>query len=332
MALRIIEVVLRQDLRERVADLPDDLQIIEQWMHPLDSELVALRLLVESDRTDTILHELETRLRPSSFRRVVIQDVAAILPEPPIVKPEPDKSPTKEEIPPARVACIELVQELTDASKTNRIYLLTVSLSTIVAALGLVQNSAAVVIGAMVIAPMLAPNMALSLSATLAIPSLARMSLRTGLVGLALAFGLSVLAGLILHVDPGAAEIASRTRISLADILLALCAGSAGALAFTSGVAASLVGVMVAVALLPPLVVAGLLLAQGDWVGSYHALLLLLTNVVCINISGILVFLLQGIRPRFYWAQQQARHMVRMSLAVWTGLLVLLAGLILLTQ
>jgi uncharacterized hydrophobic protein (TIGR00271 family) len=114
----------------------------------------------------------------------------------------------------------------------------------------------------MVIAPLLGPNVALSLATTLGDGDLARTALKTNAVGIGLALALSVCLGLILAVDPNIHEIASRTEVSLSDVVLALVAGGAGALAFTSGVPAALVGVMVAVALLPPLVTCGLLLGS----------------------------------------------------------------------
>ena len=138
-----------------------------------------------------------------------------------------------------------------------------VALSTVVAAIGLSHNSVAVIIGAMVIAPLLGPNVALSLGITLGDLSLLRQGLLTALAGIAAALALSVIIGVLLDVDPTLSEMASRTRVGLGDIVVALASGSAGALAFTTGVSATLIGVMVAVALLPPLVTSGLLLGGG---------------------------------------------------------------------
>src|SRR5665811_313348 len=115
----------------------------------------------------------------------------------------------------------------------------------------------------MVIAPLLGPNIALSLASTLGDLHLAKRSLKAVGVGVATAAVLSVLLGVALRVDPSAPQLAARTQAGLGDIALALAAGAAGSLAFTSGVSAVVVGVMVAVALLPPLVVAGLLAGAG---------------------------------------------------------------------
>ena len=130
---------------------------------------------------------------------------------------------------------------------------MTVVLSTLVAAIGLVRGDIAVIIGAMVIAPLLGPNVALALAVTLGDGTLAVRALKTIAAGVATAAVVSVLMGVILPVDPSVPEIASRTDASFSDLALALAAGSAGALAFTTGIPTALIGVMVAVALLPPL-------------------------------------------------------------------------------
>jgi uncharacterized membrane protein len=112
--------------------------------------------------------------------------------------------------------------------------------------------------------------------------------------------------------------------------VLALAAGSAGALAFTSGVPSVVVGVMVAVALLPPLVVAGLLAGAGHWMPAAGALVLLLTNVTCVNLAGVVTFLLQKVRPRTWWEADRARSSTRLAVAVWILMLAVLLALILL--
>ena len=114
-----------------------------------------------------------------------------------------------------------------------------------------------------VMAPLLGPNMALSLDTPLGDTKLASQALRTTVIGILLAAVVALACGFLLSIDPKSTEIASRTFVGPTDLVVALAAGIAGALAFSSGVAASLVGVMAAVALLPPLVVCSMLLAAG---------------------------------------------------------------------
>jgi uncharacterized hydrophobic protein (TIGR00341 family) len=207
-----------------------------------------------------------------------------------------------------------------------------VSLSAIVAAVGLARDNTAAIIGAMVIAPLLGPNMGLALATTLGDPTLATRALRTNLTGILVAAVVAFACGLLLSVDPASPEIASRTVVGPTDLIVALAAGTAGALAFTTGVAASLVGVMVAVALLPPLVVGAMLLATGHVGESLGALLLLLTNVISVNLAGVGTFLLQGVSPRTWWDAERSKRMTRRALAVWITLLAVVVVLIFLSN
>ena len=173
----------------------------------------------------------------------------------------------------------------------SRVYLAMVVLSTIVAAIGLYYNSVAIIIGAMVIAPLLGPNVALSLGTTLGDLSLLRRALLTALAGIATTMALSVIIGVLLQVNPASPEMASRSGVGMGDIAVALASGCAGALAFTTGVSATLIGVMVAVALLPPLVTFGLLLGGGHPALAMGALSLFLVNLICVNLAGVTTFL-----------------------------------------
>ncbi len=120
--------------------------------------------------------------------------------------------------------------------------------------------------------------------------------------------------------------------MSLGDVLLALAAGSAAALSFTTGVLSALIGVMVAVALLPPLVTLGMLVGVGRWDMALGALLLLLTNLICINLAGVVTFLARGIRPLTWWEERKAKKATRQAIAIWTFLLILLVMVILLSR
>ncbi|MCA9321699.1 MAG: TIGR00341 family protein, partial [Planctomycetes bacterium] len=173
-------------------------------------------------------------------------------------------------------------------------------------------------------------NIALSLSAALGDLELAKRSLKAMGVGVLLAATLSFLVGVLLDVDPTSRELAGRTHVDVSDIVLALAAGAAGALAFTTGVSSVVMGVMVAVALLPPLVVAGLMAGSGHGGEALRAFLLALTNVTCINLAAMATFYAQRVRPRTWWEAEKARRAVRFAAGAWVLLLALLVSLILL--
>ncbi len=130
--------------------------------------------------------------------------------------------------------------------------------------------------------------------------------------------------GIIFNVDADIPAIASRTSISISDIILAFAAGSAGALAFTTGFSGALIGVMVAVALMPPLVIVGMLAGSGQFVSALGAFMLFAVNLICVNLSGVVTFILQGVRPRTWWEADRAKKATVRAAIVWGGLLLIL--------
>ncbi|MGB2980468.1 MAG: TIGR00341 family protein, partial [Candidatus Zixiibacteriota bacterium] len=172
----------------------------------------------------------------------------------------------------------------------------------------------------------------LSLATTLGDTDLARRAMKTNLAGMLAALFLAFLAGIAFQVDPDAPKIVTGTKVGWGDIILALAAGSAAALSFTTGMLSALIGVMVAVALLPPLVTLGMLIGAGRWDMALGAMLLLLTNLICVNLAGVVTFLARGIRPLTWWEANRAKKATRQAIAIWTILLTILAVVILLSQ
>jgi uncharacterized membrane protein len=109
---------------------------------------------------------------------------------------------------------------------------------------------------------------------------------------------------------------------------LALASGAAAALSLTTGLSSVMVGVMVAVALLPPAVTLGLMLGHGDIDLAAGAGLLLAINVVCINLASKVVFFVKGIRPRTWWEKERAQRAMIMYVLAWLLTLILLVLLI----
>ncbi|RMH03614.1 MAG: TIGR00341 family protein [Planctomycetota bacterium] len=325
MADRYLEVIVPAGRREAVEKVLAEQPATWSWHHESAGRAI-YRLLVPAERVEALLDPLQARLAGEEDFRVVVLRVEASLPRPP-AEAEEASAETDEKPSPARVAREELYAALDDQARVTPVFLASVALSTVVAAIGLGRDNAAVVIGAMVIAPLLGPNMALSLATTLGDPDLGRRALRTSLAGMGLALAVALLLGWMPFVETGSSELAARADIGPADILLALAAGAAGALAFTAGVSAALVGVMVAVALLPPLVGFGIFLVRGDG-RALPALLLLAVNVICVNLAGVGVFLAQGIHPRTWWEAERSKRRSRRALALWLGLLAVAAVLV----
>lgn len=225
----------------------------------------------------------------------------------------------------------EIYQDVASGASLSIDFFILTLASTVVAAIGLNENSVAAVIGAMVIAPLLGPILTFSFAAALGdIRLLIRASSAAGF-GLAAGIGAAAFISLILEVDYSSAELMSRAVVGLDSMALALAAGAAAALSIVTGVSSALVGVMVAVALLPPAAAVGMFLGAGNLEFAARSALLLFVNIICIMVSSQAVFAYKGIRPRTWIEQRSAKQAVRANLAVLAALLVAAAAIILLT-
>ena len=328
MALRIAHIYLPKKSSGILDDLKENFNIIEHYEIE-EKNRKEFKLLLDAEMTEPVLDFIENRYGLQEGFRVIVTPVEAVIPR--IEKEEKsanDETKAKSEIEAKRIYREELYEDINSVSSGGRTFILLVILSAFVAAIGLLRANVAIIIGAMVIAPLLGPNMGMALAATLGDSALAKRSIKTNLTGIAVAVAIAIALGWFATVDVKNPEIASRLQVSYADIVLALASGAAGALTFTSGVPGSLIGVMVAVALLPPLMVCGLLVGAGQYQTSLNALLLLMTNVVCVNISGVAMFLYQGVRPNSWWEAKKAKKQTRIAIAVWMVLLITLTTLI----
>ena len=120
------------------------------------------------------------------------------------------------------------------------------------------------------------------------------------------------------------AELILRTDINYAGTAIALASGAAAALSLITGLSSTLVGVMVAVALMPPAVTIGLMLSDRSYDLAIGALLLLAVNIVCINLSAKLVFLAKKIQPRTWIETKKIKQSRTLYLIAWIILLLFL--------
>jgi len=124
-----------------------------------------------------------------------------------------------------RISREELYHDITEMISNDAVDITMIILLTIVATIGLLRDSPAIIIGAMVIAPMLGPNVAQSFATTLGDFSLLAKSVRANLVRTGLDFALAFAFGLFLNLDYNTDEITSRTVADIGDIVLAFCQG-----------------------------------------------------------------------------------------------------------
>lgn len=283
------------------------------------------QIVVSTADSQTVLDALESLLGGGDNWHMVVFPVEAV------VTPEGEKEDAEEDEKSKKTALREeIYQEISHSCQLSPDFITLTILSSLVAAIGLNTDNIAIVIGAMVIAPFLGPLLAFSFAAALGDAGLMIKSAKTALTGLSIgfaaAFGFSWLTG----VNLDSAELMGRAVVELDSVTLALAAGAAAALSVASGLSSALVGVMVAVALLPPSVAIALFLSAGELELAGGAALLLTVNVVCVNFASQVVFVLKGIRPRTWLQRKSAKRSRGVNFFVWGVLLLALLVLIVL--
>ena len=309
--MKIIEVVAPLGHRDTIEGIAEHFEVRGHWPGvETEDKRCVVRMLVQDEKRQEVLDALQGALLKFEHVDIVVIPVDVALPRPKEDESEQQarrKAATRE----------ELYNDVSRGTQLDGNYLLLVLLSTIVAAIGLIENNVAVVIGAMVIAPLLGPNIALALATALGDKPLMAKSLSSMVVGLSVAVLVAFLIAAFLPLQLTSQELLSRTDVKPDSIALAMASGAAAVLSLTTGLSSVLVGVMVAVALLPPAATMGLMLGAGHWQLAEGAGLLLAANIVCVNLAAKLVLLYQGIRPRTWLEKQKAKQSTILSLLFW---------------
>ncbi len=321
--MRAIDVITPAGQVETVLSLAEQ-HCEDHWVDAgaLDGRQT-VHMLVSAENSQKVLDGLQVFLGSTAEARVIVSSVEATLPV--FQERAAESKPGNKGIASSRE---ELLSDMEKGSKLDRNFLILVFLSTIVAAVGLIKDNVAVVIGAMVIAPLLGPNLSLALGTALGEKKLMLRSINTNLAGLGLTLVLSILIGLLWPVDINSRELLARTDVGLDSVALALASGAAAVLSITTGLSSVLVGVMVAVALMPPAVTLGLMLSSGQFSLAAGALFLLAVNVVCLNFAANFVFIAKGVAPRTWHEKKRARRSTIFSIIFWAVLLALLMAVI----
>lgn len=196
-----------------------------------------------------------------------------------------------------RDARLELVQCLREGSKWSLNFGVLLGCSVLIAGMGLLQNSVAVIIGAMLVAPLMTPLIGFGLALVQGNFDLFGVATRSMLRGT----GVSLLLGMLLQwLTPGnelTLEISMRGTPNILDLFIAFFAGVAAGYAFARpALSNALPGVAISVALVPPLAASGIAFGSADWQIAMGALLLFVANMVAISLGSALVFRLHGIR------------------------------------
>jgi uncharacterized hydrophobic protein (TIGR00341 family) len=315
--MKLIEVVTSAQNVKPVTSIAEQHDSEINWVGPpdgMDRQLISI--LVSDENRQSVLDALQGLLGESS--KILVQNLEAVLPR------KQPKLTDDENRGTVNTTREELYNNVVKNARLDSTYLLLVFLSTVVVAIGLLEDNVTVVIGAMVIAPLLGPNMALALGAALGDMPLMWQAIKTTLAGLLMALLFSILIGFLWPLNISSHELMARTDVGLDSVVLALASGAAAVISLTTGVASVLVGVMVAVALLPPAATLGLMIGAGEPRLAVGAALLLAVNIVSVNLAAKIVFWVRGIKPRSWLEKQKANQSMVTYLVIWVISLALL--------
>lgn len=325
--MRVIEVITDQGHVDTLRGIAAQQELTDIWVgHKDDDGRCSTRLLVRPEKQQAVMDALQSLLATADDTRILVLPVEASLP-----RIEDDKA-EDEKLSSVTRSREELYQKIVSGAKLDSNFMYMVIMSTIVAAIGLLEDNVAVVIGAMVIAPLLGPNMALAFATTLGEGKLLWTALKSNVIGLTTALSLSIFIGVIWPLNFDSHELMMRTDVGMDGVVLALVSGAAAVLALTAGLSNSLVGVMVAVAILPPTATLGLMIGSGHYQHALGAALLLSVNIVCVNLASNLSFLFKGIKPRTWYEKKKAKQSLIIFVLFWLIALTVLVIAVMLRQ
>lgn len=215
-------------------------------------------------------------------------------------------SALEERFPGLRISRDELYARAQDLAPANSTFFAFLILSTIIATTGLLLDSAATIIGAMVVAPLMGPAISASAGTILDDQRMAARGVRLQVTGLIAAIATGAILGWLLQqtilIPPeldiqSIPQVAERTSPNFLSLFLALGSGIAGAISIIRGSGSSLVGVAIAVALVPPAATSGLGIAFGLPGVAIAGAVLVVVNLLAINVSALILFYLAGFKP-----------------------------------
>ncbi|RRJ33693.1 TIGR00341 family protein [Halocatena pleomorpha] len=323
----VVELLEERELNYAIADETSD----------LNAETI-VSVPIETAEVEGLLDSLrEIGIEEEGY--AIITDVEAILGSPEKGTERttrPDSTPLLKPFTSNRISREELQDTVTEMAILTPSYVFFTIVSSIVACVGLLTNSAAVIVGSMVIAPLLGPAVGASVGSIVNDEQLFRTSILAQGLGLVLAVGSATLFAYLIKftimptVDLHTIdEVVSRTNPSALSLIVALGSGAVGAFSVSSGASAPLVGVMIAAALIPPAAAVGLSMAYWSPVVLISVTVLLLVNILSINFASLGVLWMRGYRPPHWFEQETAKRTTMKRIGtLLIGLLIVSAFLI----
>lgn len=325
--MRFVQVTTTADKRDDVAEILEeagvDFTVVEESSDRGYSHVFSFP--VKTDEVESLLDSMrEVGVGGEGEGHVIVSEPQAIVSdefeeeiegEDEEAEAGGEEEDTEEEESSGRIAREELEATARELSRSTPNYVVFTVVSAIVATAGLIQNSAAVVVGSMVIAPLIGPAMAASVGTVINDDKLFRDGVKAQFVGvfvsIAAATVFAVVARLVVAPELDLLfiqQIGERVNPGVLALAIALGAGVAGALSLTSGASAALVGVMIAVALIPPAATVGLGIAYLRPAVAVSALVLTFVNLLSISLASLVTLWAKGYRPETWYEEKYARR------------------------
>ncbi|WP_296823222.1 TIGR00341 family protein [Sulfurovum sp.] len=210
-----------------------------------------------------------------------------------------------------------LFTNLREESRLSSTFMTLLILATMIATFGLFINSSSVIIGAMLLAPLMQPIVSLSMGVLRQDTALQINGAKTILIGVTAVLATAALIAVFTPIERLSTEMAGRLSPTILDLFVAIVSGVAAAYAKSNEkIVGSLAGVAIAVALVPPIAVAGIGLGWGNWHMFFMAFLLFVTNLVGIVLAAALTFTVLGFSPL---------HIAKKGMLTWMAIVVIVA-------
>ena len=335
--MRLVQVTTPEGRHDKVAEILEEAEVeysvVEESSDRRYSHVFSFP--VKTEEVEGILDSLrEAGVGEEGEGHVVVSEAQAIVSEEFEEEEKEDETEAEDEEEnggTGRIARDELKATARGLSRSTPNYIVFTVVSAVVATAGLMQNSPAVVVGSMVIAPLIGPAMAASVGSVINDDELFRDGLKSQFIGVVVSIVAATAFALVarLVVAPELdllliEQISERVNPGVLALGIALGAGVAGALSLTSGASAALVGVMIAVALIPPAATVGLGVAYLRPAVAGSALVLTLVNLLCISLASLVTLWAKGYRPEKWYEEKYARRATLRRVGVlMVGVLVL---------
>ena len=228
-----------------------------------------------------------------------IIDILSLKASIPDITLDQEEQTGKKKIVSQRITVEEIKKNIEDTSTLSIDFFMFIFLSALVAAVGLIMNSSTIIIASMILSPLMSPILGVSFGLVIKDFKLVKIGFLEQTLGLLIAIGTGILLGLValILIRPPiiTQEMSSRGFPNWFDFIVAICSGIAVGIGISGNIKTSLIGVAIAVALMPPAVNIGLAIMYNDLILSFGSLILLFTNIIAINICAVIVFKIKKI-------------------------------------